>query len=146
MIYQSIQVSIKNAMRSKDINRRDVLKMVVNKAQAIAKEGKVELSDEVVIDAVLKELKQLEQTKDSLLGKEDCDLYKSTIEKISILQPYIPKMMEEDEVTRRVEEILSNVNVDNKGSAMKLVMPKLKGKADNKIIAKCVDNYIKKVK
>lgn len=142
MIYQSIQAAIKDAMKSKDINRRDVLKMVVNKAQAIAKENKVELSDEVVVDAVRKELKQLEQTRNSLLGKEDCDLYKSTIEKISILQPYIPRMMEEDEVMEKVKEILSNANVSNKGAAMKLVMPELKGKAENKTISKCVDAFL----
>lgn len=69
-------------------------------------------------------------------------IYKSTIEKISILQPYIPRMMEEDEVMEKVKEILSNANVSNKGAAMKLVMPELKGKAENKTISKCVDAFL----
>ena len=40
------------------------------------------------------------------------------------------------------EEILSNANVSNKGAAMKLVMPELKGKAENKTISKCVDAFL----
>lgn len=147
MLYQNIQMSIKEAMKSKDTDKRDVLKMAVSKSQAIAKEQKCDITDAIMLDGIRKELKQLNQTKDSLVGKEDSDLYKSTICKIDILNGYLPKMMSEEETIEAIKNILlGSGNTDfstlNKGMAMKMVMPELKGKADNKTISKCIDSFL----
>lgn len=66
MMHENIQVAIKDAMKSKDIDKRDVLKMALSKAQAVAKEKKCDITDEIMLDGIRKELKQLNQTKDSL--------------------------------------------------------------------------------
>lgn len=147
MLYQEIQGSIKEAMKSKDVTKRDVLKMVINKAQSTAKEQKVELTDNIMMDGIRKELKQLNQTKDSLRGKETSELYQSTLQKIDILSAYLPKMLNEEETANAVRDILLNRSYTdfsklNKGMVMKIVMPELKGKADNKVIAKCVDDFL----
>lgn len=149
MLYSQIQAAIKEAMKSKNVVKRDALKMVVNKSQAIAKEKKIDISDDVVLDGIQRELKQLNQTKDSLAGKEDCDLYKTTMEKIQILQSYLPKMMSEDEITAFVESELielTSVNVQIspkiKGMVMKNIMPQLKGKADGKLVNTVIDRLL----
>jgi len=149
MLYSQIQAAIKEAMKSKDVVKRDALKMVVNKSQAIAKEKKIDISDDVVLDGIQRELKQLNQTKDSLAGKEDCDLYKTTMEKIQILQSYLPKMMSEDEITAFVEAELIELTASNvqispkiKGMIMKNIMPKLKGKADGKLVNSVIDKLL----
>jgi hypothetical protein len=145
MMYQTIQGAIKDAMKSKDVDKRDTLKMAVAKAQDIAKTNKCDITDDIMLDGIKKELKQLNQTKDSLVNRQESDLYKSTLYKIEVLSSYLPKMMDENETADKVDEILSNSGADNKGTCMKLVMAELKGKADNKIIAKCVDDYLKKL-
>lgn len=145
MIYESIQAAIKEAMKSKDIDKRDTLKLAVAKAQDIAKTSKCDITDDIMLDGIKKELKQLNQTKDSLASRQESDLYKSTLYKIEVLSSYLPKMMGENETADKVNEILSNAGADNKGACMKLVMAELKGKADNKVIAKCVDDYLKKL-
>lgn len=143
MLYTDIQNAIKEAMKSKETDKKDVLKMVVAKAQAIAKESKCEVSDSIVLDGIQKELKQLNQTKDSLVGKENSELYKSTVYKIEVLNGYLPKMMTENEVRAAISYIVDTTNVElNKGALMKAIMPKLKGKADGKVISKCVDDII----
>lgn len=149
MLYSQIQDAIKEAMKSKNVVKRDALKMVVNKSQAIAKEKKIDISDDVVLDGIQRELKQLNQTKDSLAGKEDCDLYKTTMEKIQILQSYLPKMMSEDEITAFVEAELIELTASNvqispkiKGMVMKNIMPQLKGKADGKLVNTVIDRLL----
>lgn len=143
MLYTEIQNAIKEAMKSKETDKKDVLKMVVAKAQAIAKESKCDITDSIMLDGIQKELKQLNQTKDSLTGKENSELYKSTLCKIEILNGYLPKMMTEEEVRVEIDDIINTIGVElNKGALMKAVMPKLKGKADGKIISKCVDDII----
>ena len=144
MVYQKIQEVIKSAMKSKDTDKRDVLKMAISKAQAIAKDKKCDVTDTIMLEGIQKEMKQLYQTKDSLKDLQESNLYKSTMYKIGVLEEYLPKMMSEEETEQAVRKILEKSDADNKGAAMKVVMPVLKGKADNKIISKYVDAYLKK--
>lgn len=143
MLYDVIMSDIKEAMKSKDIDKRDVLKQVQSKSQADAKEKKIEISDEVVLNAIAKELKQLNQTKDSVASKPDSDLYKSTVEKISILQGYLPEQLSEDECLVEVGKLLNSTEDLPKGKRIGLIMKELKGKADNKLIKQCIDALLK---
>lgn len=70
-MYTKIKLQIKEAMKNKDVNKRDVLKMVVDKSKSIVKEktpnnSSDDIDDSVVIQAIKRELKQLYQTKESL--------------------------------------------------------------------------------
>ena len=69
MLYEAIMSDIKDAMKSKNITKKDVLKQVQTKAQSDAKENKSDITDEVVIKAINKELKQLNQTKEAISSK-----------------------------------------------------------------------------
>lgn len=142
-MYNKIMSEIKEAMKNKETDKKDILKMAVSKAQMIAKEMKCEITDDIMLDGIQKELKQLGQTKDSLKGREDTDLYKSTVYKMEVLSVYLPEMISEEKVTEQVFLLLHKVGVNNKGVAMKIAMSELKGKAENKIISKCVDKYMK---
>jgi uncharacterized protein YqeY len=145
-MYTKIRNQIKEAMISKDTIKRDVLKMVLDKAKAIVKEkNPVDtpdvIPDDIIIQAVQKEIKQLNQTKDALIGKESTDLYTETTSKINILSEYLPKMMSEEEVDKAVFGILSKGDYDNFGLKMKACMAELKGKADSKLIKQIVEKY-----
>ena len=147
-LYTVMKAHIKEAMKNKDINRKDVLKMVMDKAQAIIKEknptGTVDtIPDEILIQAVQKEMKQLEQTKKILVenGKESSDLYTNTTHKMAILSEYLPRQMTKEEVESAVYNILSNGEYRGFGEKMKVCMVELKGKADNKLIKEIVEQY-----
>lgn len=145
-MYNKIKNEIKEAMKNKDTVKRDVIKMVVNKAKSIKKEQYPNdtteiISNDIIVNAINKEMKQLNQTKDSLKGREDTDLYKETEIKISILSEYLPKMMTREEVDRTVYNILTGGNYNTFGEKMKVCMSELKGKADNKLIKEIVEKY-----
>lgn len=154
MLYSQIKEEIKIAMKNKDSTCKDVLKMVVDKAKAIVKEKnpagtEEDIADDIVLQAIRKEVKQLNQTKESLHGKEDTELYISTTRKIDILSQYLPVQMTEEELKEFIERELIeliNVNVEIspkiKGMVMKNIMPELKGKADNKMIAQILDKLL----
>lgn len=154
MLYLQIKEEIKTAMKNKDTEKRDVLKMVVDKAKAIVKEKNPtnvteDIPDDVILQAIQKEVKQLNQTKDALKGKENTDLYASTTLKIGILSEYLPIQMTENELEKYIESELielTGVNVEIspkiKGMIMKNIMPKLKGKADSSLINQVVDKLL----
>lgn len=145
-MYTKIKTQIKEAMRNKDNITKDALKMVVDKAKSIKKESNPNdttdiIPDDIIVTAVNKEIKQLNQTKDALKGKENTYLYIVTDTKISILSEYLPKMMTKEEVEEAVARILSEGDYPNFGVKMKLCMSELKGKADNKVIKEVVERY-----
>ena len=145
-MYKRIKSDIKEAMKNKNVELRDCLRMVVDKAKTAMKEKNPtevieDIPDDVIINAVQKEMKQLKQTADALYGKEDSNYYQETIYKISILSQYLPKQMTKEEVEDAVEKILSSGEYQNFGMKMKVVMSELKGKADNNIIKEVVETY-----
>lgn len=154
MLYLQIKEEIKTAMKNKDTEKRDVLKMVVDKAKAIVKEKNPtnvteDIPDDVILQAIQKEVKQLNQTKDALKDKENTDLYASTTLKIGILSEYLPTQMTENELEKYIESELielTGVNVEIspkiKGMVMKNIMPKLRGKADSRLINQVVDRLL----
>ncbi len=143
-MHQKIKNDIKEAMKSKDAVKRDCLKNVLGKAQDASKTsgaGIETISDDVIFNAVQKEVKQLNQTINSLQGCEDTDLYKVSEQQINILEGYLPKQMDKKEVEEAVAWILGDKEYKNFGEKMKYVMKELNGKADSKLIRKVVENY-----
>lgn len=144
---KQIRADIKTAMVEKDTIKRDVLKMVLNKANAIAKDAKIdEPTNEMVLDAIKKETKQINDTVDILIknNKKDSDLYKESITKMDILKSYLPKQLSQEELEIQIKEFLEKNNIDtsNRGVVMKTVMPKFKSKADGKLINQVVSKLI----
>ena len=100
----------------------------------------------MVLDAIKKETKQINDTVDILIknNKKDSDLYKESITKMDILKSYLPKQLSQEELEIQIKEFLEKNNIDtsNRGVVMKTVMPKFKSKADGKLINQVVSKLI----
>lgn len=143
-MHSKIKNDIKEAMKSKDNIKRDCLKNVLGKAQEMAKDKKLSLDaipDDMVFNAVQKEVKQLNHTINELKGCEDTNLYKVSEQQLNILEDYLPEQMDQREVEEAVAWILGDKEYKNFGEKMKYVMKELNGKADSKLIRKVVENY-----
>lgn len=148
MMYEKIKADIKEAMKSKDVVKRDCLKMVIDKARGVQKklnpvDAPDVIPDDIMTQAVQMEIKQLTQTKTILEenGKKTTDLYVQTTDKMAILSAYLPTRMTREEVEKAVSDIISKGEYPNFGMKMKAVMAELKGKADNKLIKEVVETY-----
>lgn len=152
MVIEQIKNEIKDAMVNKDEVRKNTLKQVLDKANASAKEAslkngtdiKVELTDEVCINAVNKEIKQLDQTISMLeQGKKtESDLYKNSVKAKEILSAYLPKQLNVEELEEEIKKLIADIDTSNRGLVMKTVMGALKGKADGKLINQTVSKLI----
>ena len=143
-MHSKIKNDIKEAMKVKDSVKKDCLRNVLGKAQEMAKEKKCDanaIPDDMIIGAVQKEVKQLNQTINNLKGCEDTNLYKVSELQIEILKDYLPKQMDQKEVEEAVAWILGDKEYKNFGEKMKYVMKELNGKADSKLIRQVVENY-----
>ena len=64
--------------------------------------------------------------------------YNEEMTKVSILVGLIPTQLSEEETREKIQEIFSENNFTNMGEAMKIIIPKLGGIADKKLISKIV--------
>ena len=134
------------ALKSGDKEKKESLSMLVAALNSKAKEKLADLTEAEELAVLQKELKQTKETLSFAEGREDiiakCNL------RMSVIESYLPKQMSEDEIKSVIESVIANlglssVSKSDKGKIMKDLMPKVKGKADGKVISATVDKVLK---
>ena len=128
---------LRDAMRSGDALRRDVVRMARN-AIAYAEKAKGSPLDDAETLAALQQ--QARQRRDSIeayraAGREDREAQESA--ELAVLEEYLPQLMDRDEVeaaARAVIEQLGASGPGDKGKVMGRLMADLKGKADGGLV------------
>lgn len=126
------------AMKAKDKARKDVLSLLLAELKNVEINNRTPLTDEEGNQVILKQIKQLKETL-SLTPEDRQDIIDECNFSISVLEEYAPKMMDESEIKAVIEETLKELSIEtptaqDKGKIMKVLMPKVKGKADGKLI------------
>ncbi len=141
---EKILNDIKEAMKSKDKDLLNVLRMVKGAAQLEEINKKRELNDEEMTAIITKQIKSRKETIADLEKAERFDLIEQNNLEISILSKYMPLMMSEEEITKIVKDVISEVNPNPNeiGKVMGKVTPLVKGKADMALVNKIVRENI----
>ena len=90
----------------------------------------------------MKEIKQMRETMESAPA-DRTDIVEECRFRLSVYEEFAPKLMSEDEIKTVIHGVLSDLGIDaptakDKGKIMKELMPKVKGKADNKMVNELV--------
>lgn len=149
-IYKKILQDLTDSIKSRDSDKSMVLrslKAAMQEKEISLRSGgeRSELSDEVVTQVLMKAAKQ---RRDSLQQYEDAkrdDLAKIERFELGIIDQYLPKMMDENEIKDLVQKTASDVGVSSPadmGKLMGALMPKVKGKADGSLVNKIVREFL----
>jgi uncharacterized protein YqeY len=145
MVLETLQKEMIAAMKAKNKLRKDAISSLIGaiKKAAIDEKCRDAISDELANRVILKEKKTMQDMIDTCPAERE-DLLNEYEHKMATILEFVPKMMSEAEIKETIVDILANETVDkNVGAIMKVVMPKLKGKADGKLINKVVSDIIK---
>lgn len=119
------------AMKEKDQNRLMVLRMVKGALQLEKINNKKELTDELFIDVVTKQIKMRNDSINEFKKANRTDLIDKTQAEIDILNEYLPTQLTLDEVNMIIDESFKNISpssMKDMGLVMKDVTPKIKGR------------------
>ena len=138
---QKLQEDLKSSMKNKDNTKKSVVTLIRASIKQFEVDNRVELDDSQVIDIIAKLLKQ---TKDSLnefkkAGRED--LATQAEAEIEVLKEYLPQQLSEEELNEIVIATISEVwatSMKDMKQIMSSIMPKVKGRADGKLINELV--------
>ena len=141
-----INNDIKEAMKSKDALKLATLRMLKG---AIDLERINKKLDKVLDEDIVTIIgKQIKTRKESILEFEKGnrqDLIDKTKSEIEILNVYMPVMMTEEEIEVVVIDAINEVNatsVKDMGSVMRIVSPKVKGKADMSLVSSVIKSKL----
>ena len=141
-----IRKAMVDAMKAKDKERKDTLSVLLAALKNKAIDKRADLTEEEESQVVLKEIKQTKESLD-LTPADRTDLIEEYKNRIAVLEEFAPKMMNADEIKAVVASVLADLGIDaptvkDKGRIMKDLMPKVKGKADGKLVNEIVSSFM----
>jgi len=145
--YENIESQMKEALKQGDSLRLSILRMTIaaiRNAEIVKKVKRLEEAD--VIQVIQKIIKEHKESIAQFTSGNRPDLVDKENKELEILQKYVPKELSEEELTSIVKATIQESGLTSKtdaGKAMKIVMEKVKGKADGKIVNKIVLSLLK---
>ena len=133
-----VRADMVKAMKAGDKVRKDTLSLLLSALKNKAIDKREDLTPEEETQVILKEIKQVKETLDMTPADRE-DIIKECTERLNVLNGYAPKMMDETEIRGVIKDVLKEAGIDtptakDKGKIMKVLMPKVKGKADGKLV------------
>jgi uncharacterized protein YqeY len=130
---------MKQAMRDKEAGklRLSVIRMVRANIKNVEIDSKKELSEDEVLAIVAKEVKMRRDSIEEFTKGNRHDLVENLVLEIEILMNYLPEQLSESEIRTLVEQTVSEVNAvspKDMGKVMAVLSPKVKGRADGKVV------------
>jgi len=156
---EKIQQDFKEAFKGKEevkvstfkILQSEIRNAEIAKKTKMAKDGDVtdievksQLNDEEVVHVVAKEAKKRKDAMEIYKKEGRDDLFKREESELAVLSSYLPEQLPEDEIRKIAEEAVRDSGAtgpEDMGKIMKVLIPKVKGKADGAL----VNNIVKEV-
>lgn len=134
------------AMKAKDKDTKETLSMLLGALKNKAIDKRADLTEEEEIQVILKEIKQTKETLE-MTPADRTDIIEECQKRIAVLEQYAPKMMGVEEIKAIIAETLAEVGIEaptgkDKGKIMKVLMPKVKGKADGKLVNEIFTTFL----
>ena len=137
MLKEKLLQDLKEAMKEKNVIRKNVVQMVRAAILQVEKDKQIEVTDEQIVEIIAKEAKK---RKDSIADYEKSgrqDLLNQIKQEIAILEEYLPEQLSEQEIEEKVKAIITNLgasSMKDMGKVMKTAKEELGASADGKTI------------
>ena len=145
MLKEKLLEDLKDAMKTKNVNKKNAVQMVRTAILQIEKDKGIEVSDEQILGIVAKEVKT---RKDEIAEYEQAnrdDLIEKANEEIKALEEYLPKQLTDEELVAEVKKVIEKLNatsMKDMGPVMKEAKATIGAQADGKRINEVVKSLL----
>lgn len=136
-IKETLASDLKEAMKEKDVIRKNTVQMIRAAVLQSEKDNLKELDENGVIEVIAKELKKRKDVLPEYEKSGREDLIADLNKEIEVLLKYLPEQLSEAELEEIVKAAIEETGAQSMkdiGKIMQNVMPKTKGRADGKMI------------
>lgn len=148
-LVQDITHDLTQAMKARDESKLATLRMLKSELQKLqADKGRgVEITDDDVYSVIKRLIKQRKEAAEQYKAGGANDRAESELAEIKILEPYLPKQLDDSELDKLITEAASEINASSPkdmGKLMKAVMQKAAGLADGSRVKDKVNAFLNK--
>lgn len=133
-IREQILADIKEAMKAKDEFKRDTLRMLNAALKQVEVDQRIEMTDDVVLPLLQKEIKKRADSVELYLKGERGDLAKKEQGEIELIKAYLPAQLSDEELKAKIEAIIQKTG-KNLGAVMKMAKDEIGASAETKRIS-----------
>ena len=130
---QQFTDAMKAAMRAKERTRLGVIRLVNSAIKQREVDERIELSDEQVLEVLIKMVKQRNESIKQYETADRQDLADVEKAEVVIIQEFLPEALSSDEVEHIVDQVVSEsgaTSIKDMGKVMAALKPRLQGRAD----------------
>ena len=143
---EEVRSAMVAAMKAKDKETKETLSALLAALKNKAIDKRADLTEEEEVQVIMKEIKQTKETLE-MTPEDRTDILEECQKRLAVLEQYAPKMMDETEIRSVIDATLTELSIDtptakDKGRIMKVLMPKVKGTADGKLVNETLMSYL----
>ena len=146
-IKNQLEAALKEAMKSGDDVRRRTIRMVLAAIRQIEIDKQVKLDEVSVIGIIQKEIKTRKEAVEEARTANRADIVAATEAEITVLEVYLPKALDAGELKSLAEVAITETGASSQtdiGKVMKLLIPRVAGRASGDQISATVRQLLQK--
>ena len=129
---------LKSAMKNKETLRLNTIRLVKKYIQeletSVGHNG--DATDAEVLKIINKLVKQGKDAAEQYKSAGRTDIYNEEIQQVAVLESYLPKQLNDDEISIEIDKVMVETGSNNMGVLMKELNTRLAGRADGKTISR----------
>jgi uncharacterized protein YqeY len=138
---EAIEDELKDAMRARDAERRDALRLILNALKGSAKELQRPLSEDEELQVLQRERKRRLEAAEAFRSGGREEQARAEERELAILEEFMPSPLSEEEIEEIVDDVIAEVGATSMahlGRVMADVMPQVAGRADGSVVSQIV--------
>ena len=136
-----METELKDAMRDRDTERRDALRLILASLRQAEKDLMRPLSDDEELQVLQRERKKRVEAAEAFRAAGREEQAEKEEDELDVLAEYMPEPLSEEELEEIVDDVIAEVgatNVRDLGRVMADVMPQVAGRADGSAVTQLV--------
>lgn len=134
----TVRAAMVEAMKAKDKARKDSLSMLLSALKNAQIDKREPLTEDEENAIVKKEIKQTRETYD-MAPADRTDIREEAAARLAVYREFAPEDMSVEQIKEVIAQVLGELGITepsakDKGAIMKVLMPRVKGKADGKVV------------
>ena len=137
----TIEGELKDAMKERDADRRDALRLILNALKGSEKELQRPLSEDEELQVLQRERKRRVEAAEAFRTGGREEQAEAEEYELEVLEEFMPEPLSEDEIEEIVDDAIAEVGATSMadlGRVMADVMPQIAGRADGSAVSQLV--------
>jgi uncharacterized protein YqeY len=136
-----MEAELADAMKERDAERRDALRLLLNALRGAKKDLQRPLSEDEELQVLQRERKKRQEAFEAFEAAGRGEQAEREEYELGVLEEFMPEPLSEEELERIVDDAIAEVGATNMrdlGRVMADVMPQVAGRADGSVVSQLV--------